>query len=159
MADIQFNALGVLPLVSVTDADIDVMARTIWGESRGEPLLGQVAVGWIIVNRVLAAAKDKAHFGWWGTTVPTVCLAKAQFSCWLPDDPNASKLRAATLQQTSFQRAFGVACLVLSGDIADPTDGATHYFADSIAAPSWTFTMQPKAKIGAHSFYREPSWS
>lgn len=40
--------------MSQRESDIDVLARTIWGEARGEGLGGQIAVGWCIRNRVEA---------------------------------------------------------------------------------------------------------
>lgn len=40
--------------MSQRERDIDVLARTIWGEARGEGLAGQIAVGWCIRNRVEA---------------------------------------------------------------------------------------------------------
>ena len=158
------NAAPVPPLAeaglsSVPPDDLDTMARTVWGEARGEELLGQAAVAWTIINRVRAARKDRAHFGWWGDAVADVCLAPSQFSCWLKTDPNLEKLRAAHIGQPSFARAFGICALVVAGDVADPTNGSTHYYADSIPPPAWTVVMQPRARIGAHSFFREPSWS
>lgn len=136
-----------------------MLARTVWGEARGEGLLGMAAVAWVVVNRVVAARKDRAKFFWWGDTVQRVCLAPAQFSCWLATDPNLEKLKAAHLGQGSFQRALAMSCLVVAGDVADPTNAATHYYADSIPAPSWTSGMAPRAYIGAHYFFREASWS
>lgn len=38
--------------MSVNDIDRDVPSRIIWGEARGEGLLGQIAVAWTISNRV-----------------------------------------------------------------------------------------------------------
>lgn len=136
-----------------------MLARTVWGESRGEPLLGQAAVAWTVINRVRAAKADPGHFGWWGNSVQRVCLAPNQFSCWLPEDPNHDKLKAAHIGQPSFARAFGIACLVVAGDIADPTSESTHYYAATIPAPAWTRGMSPRATIGNHFFFREPSWS
>ena len=38
--------------MSLNERDVDVLARTIWGEARGEGRAGQIAVGWAIRNRV-----------------------------------------------------------------------------------------------------------
>lgn len=38
--------------MTVTEKDRDVLARTLWGEARGEGLAGQIAVAWTIRNRV-----------------------------------------------------------------------------------------------------------
>ena len=32
--------------MSLNERDVDVLARTIWGEARGEGRAGQIAVGW-----------------------------------------------------------------------------------------------------------------
>jgi spore germination cell wall hydrolase CwlJ-like protein len=34
------------------EKDRDILARTLWGEARGELLAGQIAVAWTIRNRV-----------------------------------------------------------------------------------------------------------
>lgn len=36
----------------VTEKDRDILARTLWGEVRGEALAGQISVAWTIRNRV-----------------------------------------------------------------------------------------------------------
>ena len=38
--------------MTVTEKDRDILARTLWGEARGEELIGQIAVAWTIRNRV-----------------------------------------------------------------------------------------------------------
>jgi len=61
--------------------NVEYMARTLWGEARGESEEGQVAVGHVIKNRV-----EKKT--WYGKTIKDVCLKKWQFSCWNENDPN-----------------------------------------------------------------------
>ncbi len=56
---------------------------------------------------------------------------------------------------TGFCRAFAVACLVLSGDIEDPTGGATHFHRHA-ENPKWARRATPKALIGRHLFYTIP---
>lgn len=150
--------LAAVGVSAVSPTDLDTLARTVWGEARGEALIGQAAVAWVVVNRVIAGRKDKGKFGWWGDTVHDVCLAHAQFSCWLKTDPNFQGLASAH-RDAAYPRAHGIAALVLAGDVPDPTHGATHYFAVAIPPPAWTVVIQPLARIGAHAFFREPSWS
>ena len=38
--------------MTATDKDQDILARTLWGEARGEGVAGQIAVAWSIRNRV-----------------------------------------------------------------------------------------------------------
>lgn len=58
----------------------------------------------------------------------------------------------AGLPDPAFCRAFAVACLVLSGDMDDPTNGATHFHRHS-DNPDWALGLRPKALIGQHFFY------
>src|SRR6185503_1533672 len=55
-----------------------VVAMTIWAEARAEPIEGEVAVGCVIRNRLLRPAR-------FADTWAGVCLAKWQFSCWIPE--------------------------------------------------------------------------
>lgn len=137
--------------------DIDLTARTIFGEARGEHgTLPLVAVAWVIRNRAAARVGEGAGKPmWWGSTPAEVCLKHAQFSCWNPDDPNLGIVQAATLDQRRFAECYGIAALVLAGDMfQDPTKGATHYYAMGISAPSWSATLMETARIGAHRFMR-----
>ena len=61
-------------------SDVDLMALCIWAESRGEPGEGQVAVAWVIKNRI-------DHPCWWGRDVHTVILTPCQFSWTATSNP------------------------------------------------------------------------
>jgi N-acetylmuramoyl-L-alanine amidase len=128
--------------------DIDVLARTIWGEARGEPLPGMEAVAAVVVNRV--AAKRRS----WGASAAEVCLARRQFSCWNADDPNRAKLLALRPGDPLFETCLRVARRALAGVLADPTGGATHYHARGVH-PRWARGRTPSAEIGRHVFYRD----
>jgi hypothetical protein len=49
-------------VMAATENDRDILARTLWGEARGESLAGQIAVAWTIRNRV----NDGNAKSWWG---------------------------------------------------------------------------------------------
>jgi hypothetical protein len=49
-------------------------------------------------------------------------------------------------------RALAVACLVLSGGVTDPTEGATHFHLHT-EQPKWARAATPKALIGRYIFY------
>jgi N-acetylmuramoyl-L-alanine amidase len=133
--------------------DIDVMARTIMGEARGESEQGKIAVGWVILNR----AKSGKWFGGNGD-IFTVCRKPFQFSCWNIGDPNRSIIINAKVGDPDFDKCLSSAKKVLSGSIADPTDEATHYVANYIVAPSWTHPPSKlTVKIGVHNFYKNVS--
>lgn len=60
--------------------DVVTLARTLWGEARGEPIEGQVAVAWVIRNRADGARFAGQLLGREGA-VAHVCLTLWQFSC------------------------------------------------------------------------------
>lgn len=130
-------------------SEIITMAKTVWGEARGESVKGQIAVAWVIKNR---ADNPK----WWGKTIEEVCLKKYQFSCWLESDPNRAKMDKLT--EEDLKEQIEICQSVLDEKVADPTDGANHYHTTGIL-PSWVRNdddtiKQPIATIGNHLFYR-----
>lgn len=129
--------------------ELDVFARTLWAEARGESFAGQVAVAWVIKNRTLDRKRR------WPRTISGVCLQARQFSCWNEGDVNLEKLKAVTLDAESFVRAQGVAALVMGSFLFDNTKGANHYLTPEAAGRvRWDDGMQETARIGGHVFYR-----
>lgn len=134
-------------------ADIDALARTMWGEARGLGRDGMTAVGWVVQNRATRPS-------WWGRDIVEVCEATAQFSCWSPADPNHAKLLAVTAADPVFVMALQIAGSIIAGTTPDPTKGATHYH--TVAKPSWADRWPPPWTIGMtetfndghHVFYR-----
>lgn len=128
-------------------AELDTLARTCWGEARGEGHEGMVAVAHVILNRV-------ARGGWWGNTIEYVCRKPWQFSCWNTNDPNSAYLRGEKLiPRIEYEKALAAATQAMQ-DKVDPTGGATHYYAKSIKAPAWTVGAQATTRIGSHLFYK-----
>ena len=70
----------------MSEKETDILARTIYGEARGESISGMEAVASVVLNRV-AFANRRGRF-WWGNSIAEVCRAPKQFSCWnqLPAD-------------------------------------------------------------------------
>lgn len=136
---------------------VDVMGRTVWGEARGETDLGKAAVAWVIRNRVMADLHHDGKPDWWGEGVAAVCKKPWQFSCWNPDDPNASKCAKVDVDTDAvFARCLTIAARVLEGEEPDPTGGATHYCRFD-SWPRWRRDAEPeqyRERIGAHVFYR-----
>ena len=133
------------------DLEIDVMARTLWGEARGEGTAGMQAVAAVILNRV-EIAEARAGY-WWGNNIIQVCQKPYQFSCWNRADPNFRKLQAVEDSDLYFASALRIARRAVAGVLDDPTDGATHYHAAGIT-PYWAKGEKPAAVIGNHIFYR-----
>ncbi len=132
-----------------TQEDIDIVARTLWGEARGENYQGRLAVAWVVRNR---ATKSPAYN--WPNTPKGVCLQPWQFSCWNENDPNLSELKQVTTQDPIFKECLAIAKFVLTGDIADPTLEADHYYASWIKTPPWAVGKKVTATIGQHRFYK-----
>ena len=124
--------------------DLDVAARTIYGEARGEAFAGKLAVAWVIINRA-------ERGGWWGDTIESVCKRKGQFSCWRFSDPNHEKMLKLQPDSAAYQECLYAVSNTIVGD-DDPTDGATHYHAKSVN-PSWNVKYKSRKIIGNHIFY------
>ena len=136
---------GGKQMLTDTNEQIDYIARTAWGEARGEGATGMQAVVNVIMNRT-------KNGGWYGLTPKEVCLKKWQFSCWNENDPNREKLLAVTTADKNFAKALDLATLAYNGQLPDITGGATNYHAKSIL-PSWASRMTKTAEIGQHIFY------
>jgi spore germination cell wall hydrolase CwlJ-like protein len=137
--------MGILTMAR--DKAIDVIARTIWGEARGEGDEGMAAVAAVIMNRA-------AIGGWWGSSPIAVALFPWQFSAWNENDPNRAKVKAVTADDPAFARALEIATDAVDGKLPDITGGATHYHTKAIE-PDWADTSKITADIGAHLFYKD----
>lgn len=129
------------------DRQVDVLARTLWGEARGEGYSGMQAVASVIMNRL----KSKRNYG---GTVEEVCKKPYQFSCWLKSDPNRQKLLSVNSSDRQFKTALEIAQQAVNGTLPDITGGATEYHTTKIS-PKWDYSKLAKtANIGNHVFYK-----
>jgi spore germination cell wall hydrolase CwlJ-like protein len=129
--------------------DEDAMVRTIAGEAGNEPLQGQVAVAHVINNRAKGA----------GVSPRDVVFSPNQFEPW---NGGAARARLEAMQPTdpAYQSILNnVVRPAMAGKAADPTGGATHFYAPVAQkalgreAPSWG-QGTPSAVIGGHNFYK-----
>ena len=122
----------VLPLNPTGCATVDAtrLANTIYAEARGEAAEGQIAVAWVVRNRV------DSPVTWWGTDYQSVLDKPYQF--------NSEDITTPALCE--------IAEGVISGDILDNTNGATH-FHNRTVSPHWP-RLQMVAEMGNHKFYR-----
>jgi N-acetylmuramoyl-L-alanine amidase len=135
-------------------SDIDILARTIYGEARGESWQGKLAVGWVIKNRADAAVQGKSRKLFGNGTISSACKVPYQFSCWNENDRNKTLISNISLETDGhFRECYAAAAAVMFNYI-DPTLGANHYYARSIAAPKWAIDQTPIATIGNHIFYK-----
>lgn len=127
---------------------LEVLAKTIYGEARSEPLEGQHAIGYVVLNRV-------ATQSWYGHDVISVCLKNWQFSVWNRGTPSRRMLDGMSAADPRMQPQMQAARDVLTGTATNAIGGATHYYADYIRAPSWTEGATRVTKIGHHIFFKD----
>jgi len=139
------------------EADRDNLARTIWGEARGELYGGQVAIANVVMNRFKRP-------GWWSRergdgipddTIQAVCRDPWQFSCWNKGDPNLPHMLALTDEELK-PYLFIADAYVNKGAALDLTFGSTHYH-NSTVSPDWAEGKTPVVQIGRHFFYNQIS--
>ena len=111
---------------------INLLAKVISAEARGEPYSGQVAVGAVILNRISHPA--------FPSTVAGVVYQKGAFSCM--DDGQINEPVAAS--------AYRAAQDALNGK--DPTGGAIYYFNPVTATNAWIWSRPLITTIGKHRF-------
>ncbi len=134
------------------DLQIDVLARTLWGEARGEGAAGMEAVANVILNRVKVAENRGGY--WWGNNIISVCQKPYQFSCWNRSDANYKKIQSVTEKDNiHFATAMRISRRAIAGVLTDQTYGADHYHEKSIT-PDWAVGETPTTHIGNHIFYQ-----
>jgi len=138
--------------------DEQVLAATVYGEARGEPLAGKHAVACVVMNRVAATkARLRRQFG--TGTAASACLAPWQFSSWNDNDPNRAEMEALDFANPYpvLADCIDTARAALAGRLVDITGGATFYKVTSLPWPhDWGAVVEPVAVVGHHSFYRLP---
>lgn len=127
------------------EKDIDVLARTIYGEARGESKIGKMAVASVILNRY----KSGKWFA--GKTIEETCKKAWQFSCWNFGDPNREKLIKATKEELG--ECLTIARDAVDGKFKDIVCGSCHYHTKQVQ-PSWARGKVPTIEIGNHLFYK-----
>lgn len=129
----------------MNERDLEILAKTIFGEARGEDEKGQIAVACCILNRF----KSKKWYA--GKTIALTCQKPWQFSCWNKNDPNAQKL--ASLTFPAYSKYFPI---IEKAEKEDITNGATHYYAPAlVSCPKWATGKKPCFEHGNHLFFKE----
>lgn len=123
------------------------LATAVYFEARSEPLVGQVAVAEVIMNRAEHAAFPD-----------TVCdvvkqdlgpkAYDCQFSFYCDGVPEEVKNAAAWF------KALEVAAVILEEGSSDTTGGALYYHTTSIRRPGWSKRLHVTTTIGDHLFLR-----
>lgn len=112
--------------------DLNLLARLIYAESRGEPYTGQVAVGAVVLNRVKSSS--------FPNTISGVIYQSGAFSV----------VNDGQINLTPNETAKKAAQDALNG--WDPTYGAIYYFNPKTATSSWIWSRPVTVVIGNHRF-------
>lgn len=139
-------------MLKIQDRDLDILARTIYGEARGE--LHHPTGGVESLHAVAWVVKNRAKHAQFSPYIYKVCMQPWQFSCWNLNDPNRRKLLDVTFDDKVFQECYLTAALVLFDRVNDCTNGANHYHSTYIAPPYWAVGQTPTITIGHHAFYK-----
>ena len=128
---------------------IDTLARTLWGEARGESRAGKEAVAAVVLNRVNRGLPER-----FGATIEEVCRKPKQFSCWNSDDPNRKLLEIVNRMDSAFVECKEIAERAVDGNLEDPTAGSDHYHTIDVS-PDWSTGKTPVKRIGRHLFFND----
>lgn len=132
-----YSALGISPSSSsssggYSSSDLYLLARCVYGESRGEPYVGQVAVAAVVLNRVKSAAFPNSISGVIYQPYAFTCVSDGQL--YLEPD----------------QSAYNAARDAMNG--WDPTNGCLYYYNPSTATSAWIWSRPIMLQIGRHNF-------
>ena len=127
------------------DAQFQCLKQALYFEARGEPIIGQVAVAEVILNRVADPAFPNTICGVVKQSNPRGC----QFSYYCDGRSDAMHDREAA------SRVGKVARALIDGSPRTLTAGATYFHAFWVR-PSWRHDFERTTQIGVHTFYRKP---
>lgn len=132
------------------------LATMIYGEARGEPEKGQIAVAYTAVNRAL------------NRSVCDVVLAPMQYSVF-NDNPGLKEIalnqhaepkHKSVIEAEAWRKAVKVAQDVMRKKVPDPTKGSTHYLNPELMNtlgyefPEWSKQYKMTITIHGHQFYK-----
>jgi N-acetylmuramoyl-L-alanine amidase len=112
--------------------DIQLMANAVYGEARGEPYIGQVAVAAVILNRVQSVS--------FPSTVAGVIYEPGAFTAVADGQINLTPNETAKKAVLDAVNGW------------DPTGDAIYYFNPDTATSSWIWSRPQIKKIGKHIF-------
>ena len=114
------------------ESDIELLARLIHGEARGEPYVGMVAVGAVVLNRVKSSRFPNTLAGVIYQAGAFDAVSDGQINL----TPNEQSRRAARDALNGW----------------DPTGGCLYYYNPATATSSWIWSREVRLTIGGHSF-------
>ncbi len=119
---------------SLSSNELNLLARCVYSEARGEPYAGQVAVAAVVLNRVRSSS--------FPNTIAGVIYQKGAFTA----------VSDGQINLTPNQNAYNAARDALNG--WDPTGGCLYYYNPATATSKWIWSLKVEIKIGKHAFAR-----
>ena len=113
-------------------SEVELLARLIHGEARGEPYVGMVAVGAVVLNRVRSSK--------FPNTIAGVIYQSGAFDA----------VRDGQINLMPNEQSRRAARDALNG--WDPTNGCLYYYNPATATSDWIWTREVRLNIGDHSF-------
>lgn len=117
---------------SNNNSNVNLLAKVIYGEARGEPYAGQVAVGAVVLNRVKSSS--------FPNTIAGVIYQSGAFDA--VSDGQINLVADATAKKAAQDALNGW----------DPTYGAIYYFNPNTATNKWIWSRPLTVVIGKHRF-------
>ena len=117
---------------STSSSDLNLLSRLVYGEARGEPYTGQVAVAAVVLNRV----KNPAF----PNTIAGVIYQSGAFD--VVSDGQINLTPNATAKKAAQDALNGW----------DPSYGAIYYFNPKTATSAWIWSRPMTVTIGNHRF-------
>lgn len=130
-----FNQKGTQ--LKISKSDIDLMAKLVYCESRGEPFKGKVAVASVVLNRVMSPK--------FPNTITDVVFQKNAFSC----------VQNGKLIAQPNESCYDAVYEAIRGK--DPTNEALFFYNPAISTCSWMKETAKKdsKRIGNHTFFKQ----
>ena len=113
-------------------SDVNLLARCVYAEARGEPYVGQVAVAAVVLNRIKHPQFPNTISGVIYQPYAFTAVADGQINM----QPDNNALKAARDAMNGW----------------DPTYGAIYYYNPAVATSKWIFSRKVVVTIGRHVF-------
>ncbi|MGD8189173.1 cell wall hydrolase [Brevibacillus ginsengisoli] len=117
---------------ALSDNDLKILANAVYGEARGEPYTGQVAIAAVIINRTKSPSFPDTVSG--VIFEPGAFTAVSDGQIWLTPNDKAKKAVQDALKGW------------------DPSGGCTYYFNPDTATSAWIWSRPQVKRIGKHIF-------
>lgn len=117
---------------SQSSGDLDLLAKIVYAEARGEPYSGQVAIAAVVLNRVESPSFPNTIAGVIYQPYAFTAVSDGQINL----TPNSTAYKAAQDALNGW----------------DPTYGCLYYYNPATATSSWIWSRQTVVTIGNHTF-------